>query len=140
MELLDAAAAPCYRISPGDTVKLVVVREPAGDDDPSVCFEVWEPGGAQPLNQHPRSTETFWFLHGEGVAESDGVRCPVHAGELLVLPPGSRHRIINTGRGRLYAVTTMSPDDGFVALIRRGVRDALDDADRAVLRGLRGRW
>jgi mannose-6-phosphate isomerase-like protein (cupin superfamily) len=137
MELTDAADAECFRISPGDSVKLAVVRAPNGEHGSSVCFEVWDPGGAQPPNRHPRSEETFWFLQGEGVAESDGVQRPVRAGELLVLPPGSLHRITNTGVGRLYAITTMTPDDGFVALIRRGVPDTLDDDDLAVLRGRR---
>lgn len=99
-------------------------------------FEVWDPGGSQPANSHPRSVETFWFLAGEGVATCDDVETPVVAGDFLVLPPGSVHRIRNTGRGRLYAVTTMAPDDGFAALVTNGVPDLLDDADRAVARGL----
>ncbi len=136
MDLTDAADAACFRIAPGDTVKLAVVRAPSTEDGPSVCFEVWDPGGAQPPNRHPRSEETFWFLQGEGIAQSDGEQRPVCAGELLVLPPGSLHRITNTGAGRLYAITTMTPDDGFVALIRRGVPDVLDDDDLAVLRGV----
>jgi mannose-6-phosphate isomerase-like protein (cupin superfamily) len=134
-ELIDVAAAPCYRISPGDTVKLAVVRGPDTRSDATVVFEVWDPGGAQPPNSHPASVETFWFLAGEGVATSDGVEVPVRAGTLLVLPPGSVHHIRNTGPGRLYAVTTMLPDAGFAALIRSGTPDRLDAADMAVAQG-----
>jgi mannose-6-phosphate isomerase-like protein (cupin superfamily) len=137
MELHDIHQADCHRISPGDTVKLAVLRAPATPDDTSMCGEVWDPGGAQPPNSHPRSVETFYFLRGSGVAECDGVETPVKAGDLLVLPPGSVHRIRNTGPGRLYAITTMSPDDGFVDLIRRGVVDCLDDDDLEVFAPLR---
>lgn len=133
-ELFDAANAPCHRITAGDTVKLAVVLAPASPEDPSVSFEVWEPGGSQPPNSHPRSVETFWFLQGEGIATSDGQEIPVRAGQLLVLPPGSVHHIRNTGPGRMYAITTMSPDDGFADLIRRGPADVLDDEDVQVLR------
>lgn len=133
MELFDARHAPCHRITDGDTVKLVVVRPPRDRDDTSVTFEVWDPGGSQPPNSHPRSVETFWFLAGEGIAECDGESVPIRAGEFLVLPPGSVHRIRNTGTGRLYAITTMSPDDGFADMIERGPVDVLDECDLAVL-------
>jgi mannose-6-phosphate isomerase-like protein (cupin superfamily) len=133
--LVDVAAAPCYRISAGDTVKLAVVRAPAAAGDASVLFEVWEPGGSQPPNSHPTSVETFWFLAGEGVATSDAVEVPVRAGTFLVLAPGSVHHIRNTGPGRLYAVTTMLPDAGFARLVAAGVPDRLDAADLAVVAG-----
>ena len=99
--LFDATTVDCHRISAGDTVRLAVVRPPTTADDFSVSFEVWDPGGAQPPNTHPTSTETFWFLQGEGVAVSDGIELTIRAGQLLVLPPGSVHHIRNTGSGRL---------------------------------------
>jgi mannose-6-phosphate isomerase-like protein (cupin superfamily) len=135
-QLFDAASATCHRITAGDTVRLAVVRPPSGPDDPSVSLEVWDPGGTQPPNSHPRSVETFWFLHGEGVAISDGTEVPVRAGTLLVLAPGSVHQIRNTGPGRLYAITTMTPDDGFAGLIAAGPPDRLDETDLRVLRGV----
>jgi mannose-6-phosphate isomerase-like protein (cupin superfamily) len=124
-----------HRISAGDTVRLAVLAGPGDGIDHSVVFEVWEPGGAQPINSHPASTETFLFLRGCGEAESDGQRAAVRAGQLLVLPAGTRHRIRNTGTGRLYAVTTMLPDAGFADLIRRGPAAPLDEGDLAVLAG-----
>jgi mannose-6-phosphate isomerase-like protein (cupin superfamily) len=131
----DLADAPCHRISAGDTVKIAVVRPPAGPDDLSVSFEVWDPGGSQPPNSHPRSLEVFWFLCGEGIATSNGVEQPVRAGQLLALPAGTVHHIRNIGPGRLYALTIMVPDDGFAELITSGPPDALDDDDLAIARG-----
>lgn len=132
-ELHDATHAVGRLISAGDTVKLGVVRAPHGGHDVSVFFEVWEPGGSQPPNSHANSFETFWFLRGEGIATSDGVEYPVRAGQLLVLPPGSVHHIRNTGTSRLYAITTMAPDDGFIDLVDRGVESPFDPEDLAVL-------
>lgn len=129
------ASATAYRISPADTVKLAVLRRPDDHYDASVFFEVWEPGGAQPPNGHPRSVETFYFLAGSGVAYCDDVATPVAAGDLLVLPARSVHRIVNTGPGRLYAVTTMTPDDGFAALVTSGTEVPLDADDLAVAAG-----
>lgn len=131
--LTDVRTAPCHRISEGDTVRLALLRGPDARLDASVVFEVWEPGGSQPVNSHPRSVETFLFLRGRGTAISDGIEVPVTAGQLLVLPAGSQHRIVNTGTGRLYAITTMVPDDGFAALVAAGPPAPLDHQDLAVL-------
>jgi hypothetical protein len=72
-------------------------------------------------------------LRGEGIASCDGTEVPVKAGDILVLPAMSVHFIRNTGGGRMYSITLMSPDDGFAALVRRGPLAATDDEDRAAL-------
>ena len=127
------ATAPTYRISPGDTVTLSVLQRPGAAGTASVFLEVWEPGGAQPINSHPESVETFLFLRGTGRAESDGTVLDVGPGDLLILPAGSRHRIVNTGPGRLYAITTMVSDHGFCAFVERGMPASLDAADLEVM-------
>jgi mannose-6-phosphate isomerase-like protein (cupin superfamily) len=124
-----------HRISPGDTVRLAVLSGPAQGSPTTVVFEVWEPGGAQPPNSHPVSTETFVVLAGQGLAHCDGHTRPLAPGDTLVLPPGTVHRIVNTSAtDRLYTITVMAPDEGFAALIERGPAVALDPADLAVLR------
>jgi mannose-6-phosphate isomerase-like protein (cupin superfamily) len=123
----------CWRIAAGDTTRLAVLAEPE-DGGCSVFYEIWDPGGAQPPNSHADSDEVFTFLSGVGVAHCDGEVTPVRAGDTLVLPAGTEHRIENAGPDRLYALVTMVNDDGFTAFVRRGVRDALDADDLRVLR------
>ena len=133
--LKDVAA---HRISEGDTVLLAVLSGPASGSSSSVCFEVWEPRGSQPPNSHPRSTETFVVLSGHGLAHSDGASHPLGPGDVLVLPPGSVHRIENlSDTERLYTITVMAPDDGFAALIERGPLAELEEQDLAVLKAAR---
>jgi creatinine amidohydrolase len=127
-----------HRITAGDTVRLAVLAGPADGLDHSVLVEIWDEGGAQPPNSHPASTETFYFLEGAGEAEVDGRTTQVAAGDFVVLAPGSVHRIRNTGPGRLYAVTTMTPDAGFAELVERGPLASLDDVDRRTLSGIGG--
>ncbi|MDT3438171.1 cupin domain-containing protein [Pseudofrankia sp. BMG5.37] len=129
------AEVTAHRISPTDTVRLAVLSGPAQGSPATVVFEIWEPGGSQPPNSHPVSTETFVVLVGTGLAHSDGHTRPIGPGDVLVLPPGSVHRIVNTsGTERLYTITVMAPDDGFAALIERGPVAGLDPEDLAVLR------
>ena len=132
-QLFDVSTAVARLISPRDTVKLALLRGPDEVHDVSVFLEIWEPGGSQPPNSHPRSVETFLFLRGAGRAYCDGHEVDVRAGQLLVLPPRSLHRIESSAGSKLYAITTMAPDDGFAALVGRGEVTALDDEERAVL-------
>ncbi|GAA2863320.1 hypothetical protein GCM10010472_20760 [Pseudonocardia halophobica] len=126
-------------ISPSDTVKLALLAGPADGSSTSVFFEVWEPGGSQPDNSHPESTEIFVILSGTGRAHSDKHVVDLRAGDALVLPPNSVHRIVNTsGTERLYAVTVMADDDGalpggFAELVAKGTVTEWDATDRAVL-------
>ena len=128
-------------ISPADTVRLATLVRPADGADTSVFFEVWEPSGAQPPNSHPDSAEIFVVLRGEGLAFSDEHTVGLRAGDVLILPPGSVHRIVNTSpTERLYAVTIMAKDagalpGGFAALVDQGTPASWDSADRAALAG-----
>jgi mannose-6-phosphate isomerase-like protein (cupin superfamily) len=128
-------------ISPTDTVRLATLVRPSDGTDTSVFFEVWEPSGAQPPNSHPDSTEIFVVLSGEGRALSDEHSVDLRPGDVLILPPGSVHRIVNTSpTERLYTVTIMANDPGalpggFAALVDRGTPLTWDATDRAVFEG-----
>lgn len=126
-----------YKISADDTVSLMVLSGPAtSGSSTTVCFEVWEPGGSQPDNSHPDSSETFVVLRGEGMAHSDDHVAPLYPGTVIVLPVGSVHRIINTSETEnLYTITVMEKDSGFEDMILRGVPTALSATDLAVLSG-----
>jgi mannose-6-phosphate isomerase-like protein (cupin superfamily) len=135
-DLFPAAGIRAFRISPDDTVKLAVLSGPSTGSSATVVFEIWDPGGAQPPNSHPDSAETFVVLRGAGIAYSDEHTADLRAGDTLVLPAGSTHRIVNTSpTQRMYAITVMADDGGFEQLITRGTPAPLDAADLALLRG-----
>jgi mannose-6-phosphate isomerase-like protein (cupin superfamily) len=133
----DRASYRAYRISPGDTNRLVLVFDPAGEQANFVCaIEIFDVGGRTPPNVHSRAQEMFFVLAGEGIAHADGRSVPFRRGDSLLLPAGTTHVIENTGTGRLYCLTVMVPNQDFAELVRAGTPVALDDADRAVLFGL----
>jgi len=123
-----------YRISPGDTNRLAIIFDPVGEGTSFIaCVEIFDVGGRTPPNAHLRAHEMFFVLKGEGLAQAGDRTVPIKTGDSLLVPPGSTHVIENTGRGRLYTLTLMVPDEQFAALIRRGTPVELDDEDRAVL-------
>ncbi len=133
------AELPAYLISPQDTVRLAPLSGPSQGSGASVFLEIWEPGGAQPLNSHADSAEIFIVLAGTALAHSDEATLPLVAGDVLTLQPGSEHRIVNTSETeRLYTITVMADDGGFETMVDSGTPVALDAADLDVLvRGLK---
>jgi len=130
----SADACACYRIKASDTNYFVLLADPVDDGVPFVTVvEIFEPGGATPPNAHVAAWEQFVVLAGTGVAHCDGRTSPLACGDVLVVPPGTEHVVENTGPGKLYCLTTMMPDEGFAALIRRGIPMTLDAEDRRVL-------
>jgi len=96
-------------------------------------IEIFEPGGKTPPNSHTAAHEFFYVLAGQGVATCDGVSRPIAKGDALMLRPGTLHVIANTGPGKLYTLTFMTPNEGFAELIRAGEPVALDAEDLAIL-------
>ena len=80
----------------------------------------------------------FFVLAGTGKAIADGAERDVGPGDTLVLRPGVEHVVENTGPGKLYCLTMMTPNEGFAELIRNGTPVELTDDDRAVISGRRG--
>ncbi|MCP2730134.1 cupin domain-containing protein [Limnofasciculus baicalensis] len=123
-----------YRISPHDTNRLAIVFDPAiADASLTFCVEIFDEGGKTPPNRHQIAVEMFFILKGEGVAMCDGKIVPIRAGDSLLVPPTGIHEIRNTGRGRLYALCFMVPNEDFAELIKSGTPVELDSEDLGVL-------
>jgi len=126
-----------FRTEQTATNRLVVVFDPLAEPVSFIhCVEIWDEGGAQPANVHENADEIFFILKGEALAHCGGRDFRLQAGDSFLAPRGQTHQIENAGPGRLYALCTMIPNDGFAELIRHGVPAALDAEDLAVLRRL----
>lgn len=131
-----AADLRAFKISEADTNYFACLADPIADDAPfTMIVEIYEPGGATPPNTHAAAHEHFFILHGTGKGICDGVEVDLAPGASLLIPPGKEHVVKNTGPGKLYALTTMVPNEGFAELIHGGIPVALDAEDLAVLTG-----
>jgi mannose-6-phosphate isomerase-like protein (cupin superfamily) len=67
------------------------------------------PGGATIEHYHRTSEEIYLFTGGMGrmhLGEEEG---PVRAGDTVVIPPGTRHKLVNTGPEPLVLLCCCSP-------------------------------
>ncbi len=134
--VVDITRAKAFRISPKDTNYFVMLFDRETDRiDNIFVVEIFKVGGATPPNEHSHAHEFFHVLHGEGVARCDGKTLRIKKGDSLLLHPGSEHVIENTGAGKLYTLTVMTPNEGFAELIRGGERVELEAGDIHVLQG-----
>ena len=132
----QVSKAEVWKISPTDTNYFAILFDPANSPTKNIYIvEIFTVGGATPPNSHSDAHEFFYVIQGEGLASSDGETLKVAKGDALLLEPGSVHIIENTGQGKLYTLTIMTPNQDFSELIRSGYRVELDDEDKRVLLG-----
>ena len=125
-----------FRIAPGDTNYFACMLDPLADGVSfTLVVEIFERGGKTPPNSHSFAEEAFFVLAGTGNAFADGEVHAIGPGDVLVLRPGSEHVVENTGPGKLYCLTMMTPNEGFAELIRNGTPVELTPEDRAVITG-----
>jgi mannose-6-phosphate isomerase-like protein (cupin superfamily) len=77
-----------------------------------------EPGAATHRHYHARSEEIYLVVEGSGLLEVDAETREVTAGDAIVIPPGSWHKLTAHGTGvRLLCccVPPYSDDDTFFA-------------------------
>jgi mannose-6-phosphate isomerase-like protein (cupin superfamily) len=133
----NTKTAKAFRIGPNDTNYFALLFDGEKDKiDNIFVVEIFAKGGATPPNEHAGAHEFFYVLHGEGTARCEDDIMPIRKGDALLLRPGSEHVIENTGEGKLYTLTVMTPNEGFAELIRSGQLVELDEEDHRVLAGL----
>jgi mannose-6-phosphate isomerase-like protein (cupin superfamily) len=131
-----AGELKAFRIAPGDSNYFACMLDPLADGVSfTLVVEIFEPGGKTPPNSHSVAEEVFFVMAGTGIAIADGVSRDVGPGDVLVLRPGTEHVVENTGDGKLYCLTMMTPNEGFAELIRSGIPVDLTDDDIAVITG-----
>lgn len=90
-------------------------------------------GGEVGEETHKYVEQTLFFLSGVGKAVLDGKESPIVAGDVVVVPPGTKHNFINTGTSSLKIYTVYAPSNHIDGRIHATKADADKDvADEAI--------
>ncbi len=68
-----------------------------------------EPGGATAEHYHPRAEELYYFVAGQGRMRLGKEEAEVRAGDCVVIPPGTTHKLFNTGPEKLVLLCCCAP-------------------------------
>ena len=83
---------------------------PAGNAVNQSLAEAAVPPGADTIEHyHRRSEEIYHFTAGAGRMRLGDDEAPVRAGDTVVIPPGMRHKLWNTGETPLVLLCCCSP-------------------------------
>lgn len=90
------------------------IRELAGvptgnAEQQSLAEATLAPGGETEEHHHGVSEEIYYFTHGRGRLRLDADESEVGAGDTVVIPPGTRHKLWNTGEEPLRLLCCCSP-------------------------------
>ncbi len=67
------------------------------------------PGGETAEHLHPRSEEIYYFTAGAGRMRLGEHEAEIGAGDCVVIPPGTAHKLWNPGPGPLVLLCCCSP-------------------------------
>jgi len=87
------------------------VAGPARGDaaNQSLAEATVEPGGETAEHFHKASEEIYFFTHGRGRMRLGELEREVEAGSCVVIPPGERHKLWNTGAEPLRLLCCCAP-------------------------------
>jgi len=78
---------------------------------------------------HPHVEQTLFFLNGNGTALLDGVEHEIAGGDVLIVHPGVRHNVVNTGDVPLKIYTIYAPANHIDGRIHVTKADADEDTE-----------
>ncbi len=67
------------------------------------------PGGATKEHFHRTSEEVYYILSGEGEMYIDEEKARIKAGDVVLIPAGARHYVVNKGEEELIILCACSP-------------------------------
>lgn len=107
MSVRDAVAP--YVTRDGSSIRELMHPGTHGNRAQSLAEARVEPGGATHLHRHAVTEEIYHFTHGHGVMRLGGERIAVHAGDTVLIAPGTPHCVENTGDETLVILCACAP-------------------------------
>ncbi len=68
-----------------------------------------DPGGETAEHYHPKAEEIYYFTAGIGRMRLDSAEAEIRAGDCVVIPPGTPHKLWNTGNEPLVLLCCCAP-------------------------------
>ncbi len=109
MEVRAHRDAVPFTSTDGSTIRSLLDLAVAPVAHHSLAEATLPPGGRTDRHHHRLAEEMYYLLEGEALMEIDGEERVVVPGDAVLIPPGARHQITNTGIGHLTFLCTCSP-------------------------------
>jgi mannose-6-phosphate isomerase-like protein (cupin superfamily) len=109
MEIRSRDDATPFTTADGSTIRSLLDLSVAPVRNHSLAEATIEAGQGTTRHHHRVAEEIYYLIEGRGVMELDGETRPVTAGDAILIPPGTWHRITASADGPLRFLCTCSP-------------------------------
>jgi mannose-6-phosphate isomerase-like protein (cupin superfamily) len=109
MIVRSLAEAEPFTTADGSTIRELLGLPTAPVRNQSLAEATLGPGQATERHYHAEAEEIYYLVEGSGELELDGERRRVRAGEAILIPPGTRHRIEAGETGPLRFLCCCAP-------------------------------
>lgn len=103
---------PAYLTKDGSEIRELMHPMQHGNAQQSLAEASIPVGARTLLHRHERSEELYHVTHGEGLMTLADQEFAIRAGDTVAIPPGTPHRVANTGREPLRILCCCSPPYG----------------------------
>jgi mannose-6-phosphate isomerase-like protein (cupin superfamily) len=109
MEKANLSERERFITADGSTIREVAHPAWTAARHQSLAEATVEPGSETAEHYHPRSEELYYFVAGRGRMRLDQDEATVAAGDCVVIPPGTPHKLWNTGSDPLVLLCCCAP-------------------------------
>lgn len=109
MEIVNRDRSAPFITKDGSEIRSILDRTNSTAIHQSLAEATLPPGAETEEHHHPRAEEMYYVLRGRGLMTLEGERREVEPGDGILIPPGTRHTIRNTGQEPLVFLCCCSP-------------------------------
>ena len=109
LEKANLRDRPSFITADGSTIRELAGPAWTNARHQSLAEAAVDPGAETAEHYHPQSEELYYFIAGEGRMRLDTDEAPVVAGDCVVIPPGTPHKLWNTGDVPLVLLCCCAP-------------------------------
>jgi mannose-6-phosphate isomerase-like protein (cupin superfamily) len=109
MRIEKLAGVTSFTTKDGSEIRELAGIPTGNAENQSLAEATVPPGGETEEHYHRASEEIYFFTHGNGRMRLGEDESEVAAGDTVVIPPGTRHKLWNTGTAPLRLLCCCAP-------------------------------
>jgi len=109
VEIVNRNQSAPFITKDGSTIRSLLDRTNSSAANQSLAEASVPPGGATALHRHPKTEEIYYILSGAGRMQLGDETRDVGPLDAILIPPGTRHTIANTGSEPLVFLCCCAP-------------------------------
>jgi mannose-6-phosphate isomerase-like protein (cupin superfamily) len=109
MDIKNLGEVPAFITKDGSEIRELLAHRNSVIRNQRLAEARLPAGASTQEHYHARAEEIYFFTEGSGLMRIEGEERAVRAGDAVAIPPGSRHKLKNTGSGLMRLLCCCAP-------------------------------